>query len=224
MGVASHMNIRIEDYDARIRTFVPAYEEMISTAAEALRPLQRQSPTILDLGMGTGELAKRCLAVHPDGHIIGIDIDPEMLEIARKRLEKQSVVRLIEGDFREISFPRCDAIVACIALHHIKSAEEKRQLYRRCALALQPGGLFVSADCFPAREEHLAKAQRESWLTHLEKTYSHAEAEAHLASWAVEDFYFPLSDELQWLQEAGFMTEVGWRRNAFAVIAGNLQS
>lgn len=221
MGVASHLQIKIEEYDARIRTFVPTYEEMISVAAEMLRLLREQAPTILDLGIGTGELADRCLTVHSDGQIVGIDIDPAMLEVARKRLEGHSMVRLIKGDFREVVLPPCNAIVSCIALHHVPSPEEKKQLYKKCAQALQPGGLFVSADCFPAREESLAKAQRESWLIHLRKTYSPPEAEAHLASWAGEDFYFPLSDELQWLQEAGFMTEVVWRQNAFAVIAGH---
>lgn len=224
MGVAAHLNIRIEEYDARIRTFVPTYEEMISATAEALRLLQKKSPTILDLGVGTGELAERCLTVHPDGHIVGIDIDPAMLKIARKRLEKHPVARFIEGDFREISFPRCDAVVASIALHHIRSPLEKRQLYKRCASALQPRGIFLSADCFPSRDERLAKVQRESWLAHLRKSYSRQEAEAHLASWAGEDTYFPLSDELQWLHEAGFITEVVWRHNGFAVIAGNPQS
>ena len=224
MGVASHLNIRIEEYDARIRTFVPTYEEMISAAAGVLRLLQNRSPTILDLGIGPGELAERCLAVCPDGTMIGIDIDPAMLEVARKRLAKRSAPRLIKGDFREIALPHCDAIVACIALHHVRSAEEKRELYKKCAQALRPGGLFVSADCFPAREPRLAQAHRELWLAHLEKSYSRAEAENHLTSWAGEDFYFPLLDELEWLRAAGLKTEVVWRQNAFAVIMGSRSS
>jgi tRNA (cmo5U34)-methyltransferase len=221
MSVAAHLNIRIEEYDARIRTFVPTYEEMISTAAEILRLLRKQSPTVLDLGIGTGELADRCHTVHPAGQIVGIDIDPAMLEVARKRLEGRAAIRLIKGDIREVVLPPCDAIVSCIALHHVPSPKEKKRLYEKCAQALQPGGLFVSADCFPASEESLAKAQRESWLAHLRKTYSPAEAETHLASWAGEDFYFPLSEELQWLQESGLKSEVVWRQNAFAVIMGH---
>lgn len=221
MSVASHLNIKVEEYDARIRTFVPTYEEMISSAAGVLNLLLKPSPTILDLGVGTGELADRCLAVHPGGKVIGIDIDPAMLEVAQRRLAKHSTTKLIQADFREVVLPPCDAIVSCIALHHVPSPEEKRELYKKCAQALLPGGLFVSADCFPAREAGLAKVHRESWLAHLMNTYSRADAETHLASWAGEDFYFPLSDELQWLQEGGFKTEVVWRRAAFAVVMGH---
>lgn len=220
MSVASHLNIKIEEYDARIRTFVPWYEEMISLTAGSLRFLRKPAPTILELGIGTGELADRCLAVHPRAMVIGVDTDPAMLEIARGRLAKHSTAELIQGDFREVVLPPCDAIVSCIALHHIPSPEEKRQLYSKCAQALPPGGLFVSADCFPADEKRLARAQRESWLTHLMGTYERSEAEAHLAAWAKEDFYFPLSMEAEWLKEAGFKTEVLWRREAFAVIVG----
>ena len=224
MSVSSHLNINIEEYDALIRTFVPMYEEMVFKAAEVLRLLQKKAPTVLDLGIGTGELAYRCLTVHPDAQIIGIDIDPAMLEVAKKRLSMSSGVRFLHGDFRDVPIPQCDAIVSCIALHHIESSEEKKRLYKRCAQALQPGGILVSADCFPAREERLARTQRESWLEHLGKTYSRDEAEGYLASWAGEDFYVPLLDELQWLQEAGLTTEVVWRQGAFAVVMGNRRS
>lgn len=218
MSVSSHLNIRTEEYDARIRTFVPFYEEMLTAAAGILNLFRGKSPTIVDLGIGTGELAHRCLAVRSDANLIGIDIDPWMLNIAKVRLERTAPVNLVQGDFREVSIPQCDAIVSCIALHHVKSAEEKRRFYKRCARSLRPGGLFVSADCFPARDEELAMAQREAWLAHLGRTYSREESEGHLASWAAEDFYFPLPDELQWLQDAGFMTEIVWRRDAFAVL------
>ncbi len=37
-------------------------------------------------------------------------------------------------------------------------------------------------------------------------------------SWADEDVYVPLADELKLLQRAGFDTDVLWRRSPFAVI------
>jgi hypothetical protein len=33
MGVAAHLGIRLREYDARIRTFIPHYEEMLDAAA-----------------------------------------------------------------------------------------------------------------------------------------------------------------------------------------------
>jgi hypothetical protein len=66
----------------------------------------------------------------------------------------------------------------------------------------------------------VAEYQREAWLAHLTQSYTRKEAEQHLESWAGEDVYFPLADEIAWLQAAGFGAEVLWRRDAFAVVAG----
>ena len=59
MGVATHLGIKLADYDSRIRTFIPHYEEMLDVAAAAIQPRAR---TIVDLGIGTGALSARCHA------------------------------------------------------------------------------------------------------------------------------------------------------------------
>ena len=219
MSVAGHLNIQVEEYDARIRTFVPHYEHMIGTAAESLRLLDIPAPTIVDLGVGTGALAARCLSVRPDARLIGIDLDPAMLGLASGRLAERSNVELRTGNFLESPVPSCDAIVACVALHHVSTPEKKQELYRTCARALRSGGLLVSADYFPARDERLAAQQRAEWVAHLEQFYSHADAVGYLESWAGEDTYFPLEDELGWLRAAGLLPEVVWRAQGFAVVA-----
>lgn len=223
MGVADHMHIKVEEYETRIRTFVPNYEEMISVAAQALGLLKLSTLTIVDLGTGTGELAARCLSVCPDSRLVGIDADPEMLAIARARLTGRTDIDLRQGDFLNVPLPRCDAIVASIALHHVKNSGKKMSLYERIHGALHSPGLLVSADCFPARDTIIAEVQREAWLTHLQRAYSRSEAEEHLASWSNEDTYFPLEDEMNWMREAGLVPEVLWRINGFAVVAARRQ-
>ena len=46
MGVASHLGIKLTEYDSRIRTFIPHYEEMLGVAAAAIPPRAR---TIVEL-------------------------------------------------------------------------------------------------------------------------------------------------------------------------------
>ena len=41
MAVASHLNIDLADYDQKIRTFIPYYEEMLDTVAAGLLLLDR---------------------------------------------------------------------------------------------------------------------------------------------------------------------------------------
>ena len=64
------------------------------------------------------------------------------------------------------------------------------------------------------------KHDRETWLNHLQVTYSRKKAENFLKTWAKEDVYFSLDREIQLLTEAGFGVEVTWRRDSFAVLAG----
>ena len=219
MSVADHLGIQVDEYDARIRTFVPHYEQLIATAAETLDLLVVEAPTILDLGVGTGALAARCLEVRPNAHLIGVDVDSGMLDIARARLRGHHRVDLRAGDFLQVPLPSCDAVVACISLHHVPSPQAKRELYAACRRALNPKGMLVSADCFPARDAKLAARQRDQWRAHLEQAYPPAQAEGYLAGWAREDVYFPLEDELAWLRGAGFAAEIVWRAGGFAVVA-----
>lgn len=220
MSFADHLRADVEEYDERIRTYVPHYETMIERVAGALRCLEGEVPTIVELGVGTGALAERCAGVVGSARLVGVDADEEMLRLAEARLSESPSVELVHGNFLEASLPPCDAVVACLALHHVRTASEKRALYRSCADALRPGGLLLSADRFLARDRSLAEAEREAWLAHLRRTYTPAESEDHLAAWAEEDFYFPLLDELGWLEEAGFVSGVIWRADGFAVVSG----
>jgi trans-aconitate methyltransferase len=214
--------IEIDEYDARIQTFVPDYDHMLSKVVEALRLVEAEVPTIVDLGVGTGALAARCLQARPVARLVGIDNDADMLAAARVRLAAWESVDLELGDFLVAEIPPCDAIVASVALHHVKSPEVKQGFYRRCAEALRAEGLLVTADCLPAKEPELARMHREAWLAHLKRTYSATESVDFLSAWAGEDVYFPLEDEMEWLREAGLQPEVLWRKGGFAVLCGIL--
>jgi hypothetical protein len=78
---------------------------------------------------------------------------------------------------------------------------------------------LISSDCFPAHDPALAVAQREEWREHLEARYSRADAEALFQTWAKEDVYFPLVDELVMMRQARLIPDVVWRAGSFAVIS-----
>jgi tRNA (cmo5U34)-methyltransferase len=215
MGVATHLGIDLSEYDARIRTFIPDYEALLDAAAAAVPANAR---VIVDLGTGTGALAARCLARVPNARIVGIDADADILEAAATRLGPRATFML--GSFRSVDVPRCDAIVASLSLHHIRTRPAKVALYRRLRAALRPGGVFVNADSYPASARRLARDQRDAWTTHLRQSYSPAEAGGLFAAWAKEDVYMPLGVEIDLLQQSGFDSDVVWRKGIFAVIAG----
>jgi len=213
MSVASHLGIELAEYDHRIRTFIPAYEEMLDAAAEAVDAKAR---TIVELGIGTGALAVRCLKRARRAAVIGIDADPGILALAGRRLGPAATLRA--ANFVRVPLPRADTIIASFALHHVRTRGTKARLYRRIRAALEPGGLLVSADCHPASDRARAAEQRDAWTAHLRTTYGSAEARALLRAWGREDVYVPLEAEIALLQRAGFSVDVAWRRGAFAVI------
>jgi tRNA (cmo5U34)-methyltransferase len=219
MSVAAHLGIDLREYDARIRTFIPAYESMIATAARTLRTaVRKRHPDVVDLGIGTGALSAACLEVVPGARVIGIDEDEGMLAAARERLGRRLTPAVL-GSFERVAIPSCDAVVASLALHHIPTPARRLRLFRRLRAALRPGGVLISADCYVASASRIAAADRAVWLEHLEHSYTPREARAFLSAWAKEDFYVTLADELGLLRRAGFSADVPWRRAAFAVIA-----
>jgi tRNA (cmo5U34)-methyltransferase len=213
MSVAAHLGIAIDDYDRRIRTFIPRYEEMLDAAAEAVG---RRTGVILDLGVGTGALAARCLARSPRARVVGVDLDPEMLRLAARRLP--AATTLVRANFLRAPLPRAKTAIASFALHHVRTRPAKERFYRRLRKALAPGGVFVSADSHPDMDRAAASAQRAMWIAHLRESYASDEAVKILDSWKDEDVYQPLDVELALLRRAGFRADVPWRRDGFAVI------
>jgi trans-aconitate methyltransferase len=219
MSVASHLRIRVAEYDRKIQTFIPYYREMLSVAAGALQP-RLTSPLIVDLGTGTGALAKLCLEAVPAGRLTGLDTDSEMLAVAAQRLRvtQRPSVELKKKSFTRGTLPRANYITAAFSLHHIKTRGLKVRLYQRCIEALHAGGALVSVDCMPPSQPDLHESAMQAWIRHLEGHYSSRDANGHLSAWAKEDRYFPLDQEVEMLRSVGFKVEIVWRRESFAVI------
>ena len=72
-------------------------------------------------------------------------------------------------------------------------------------------GTLVVADCCPARDPALARAQHGQWRAHLRDRYSAAQARAFLEAWKHEDTYMPLEIEMAMMRKAGLLPEVIWR-------------
>jgi tRNA (cmo5U34)-methyltransferase len=215
MSVATHLGIDLAEYDSRIRTFIPHYEEMLEIAALAIDP---RSGTIVDLGIGTGALSARCLANAPQARIVGIDADTEILKAAARRLPPNTT--FICNSFLRAEIPSCDVVVASFALHHVRTRSAKARLYKRIKAALRPHRQVITVDCNPASDPALSRQQFAAWKAHLIRQYSQKEADDYLEAWSHEDVYVPLDTEMELMRSAGFAVEVLWRKDAFAVLRG----
>jgi len=213
MSVATHLGIDVAEYDGRIRTFIPDYEEMLGVAAAAVPPRAR---TIVDLGIGTGALSERCLRTAARARVVGIDVDRDIVALAARRLGHRAT--FLSGTFLRTPLPACDAVVASFALHHVRTRAAKAALYRRVRASLRPGGRFVTVDCQPALDPMLRQAQRDAWLAHLRRSYTATKSRELLSAWSREDVYVPLESEVKLMLGRGFRVEILWRRGSFAVL------
>ncbi len=218
MGAAAHLGINLADYDASIRTLIPHYDDLVDAAAAAVDALAPRAPVVIDLGTGSGALAARVLKVRPRARVTGIDEDDGMLALATRRLRGR--LTTVCANFEHAVLPPCDVITASYALHHIRTKRRKSAMYARAFSALTRGGILVSGDNCLASSPALQSAHRANWIAHLRQYYSPAKAEGFLRAWAKEDIYFTLEDEIAMMRAAGFAVDIAWRRDSFAVIAG----
>jgi SAM-dependent methyltransferase len=137
---------------------------VMGRSAEEERRLQRQSawsarPTrqlfadagiapgmkVLDLGSGAGDVAMLAAAtVGPDGRVIGVDTNPDILETARRRAQEagHANITFIPGDLRAVALDDdFDAIVSRLILVHLP---DPAAALRDLLCHLRPGGVVTA--------------------------------------------------------------------------------
>jgi len=103
---------------------------------------------VLDLGCGTGTLVLMARRRCPEATVIGLDGDPTILGIARRKAERAGIlVQLDEGlayalPYADGSF---DAVVSTLTFHHLTPDQQERAL-AEVQRTLRPGGRLVIAD------------------------------------------------------------------------------
>jgi len=216
-SVRRHLRVDIDAYDATIRRFIPAYEEMLRQAATAVAAARPE--LALDLGAGTGALSEALLRRTEVGAVELVDVDAEMLGRARARLEPFGARARFSLRSFDDPLPSCNAVAASLALHHVPTLDAKKALYDRVFQALTPGGVLVNADVtLPASEPGRTRAWR-GWADHLVASgIEEAQAWRHFDDWSGEDTYLPLDAEVAALEAVGFQARCPWREGVSTVV------
>ena len=184
-----------ETYHQMIAEDVPAYHRMQQAIVAQTHGLAEVT-RFLDLGIGTGVTAIEILAVHPEAVVVGVDVSGNMLETARQLVPgKQAtlVEQSLEDPLPAGPYP---LVVSALAIHHLDPPGKKR-LFRRVFSELSPGGRFVFGDVvIPGHA-----VERPTPLS--------------------PNFDLPdrISDQLDWLAEAGFAAECVWTEGDVAVLS-----
>lgn len=141
---------RAQDYDSQVAKASPTddwmfggYDRILNTTVRYCRLAENSYYTVLDIGIGTGNLAARFLS--NDMQVIGIDPSDAMLKICRNKFP--SIHVLLKGDF--LHYPedleKVDVIVSTYAFHHVKP-KDKIKAIQMMKDQLKPSGRIVIAD------------------------------------------------------------------------------
>jgi tRNA threonylcarbamoyl adenosine modification protein (Sua5/YciO/YrdC/YwlC family) len=191
-GLHGQFHFNPATYAAMARSEIPDYDRFQDEVAEASGAGARR---MLELGIGTGETARRLLLRHPGSELVGIDESAEMLEAARARLGSDEVVLRVARLQDPLPEGPFDLVVSALAVHHLL-AGEKRDLFGRIHEVLAPAGRFVLGDVVVPRAPEDAKIP-------LTPGFDHPGT---------------LAEQLSWLSATGFRTRATWVLGDLAVI------
>lgn len=111
-----------------------------------LEHIPRQAKFLLEVGCGSGELAKAYKTMNPSGYYIGIELFDQAAELARQHLD-----RVICGDVEKMSLSEAllpgeqmDCLIYGDVLEHLR---DPWQVLREHVGYLAPGGSVVA--CIP---------------------------------------------------------------------------
>ena len=184
-----------DTYPTTIRSEVHDYDELQEQVAQATSGSIRRS--ILDLGVGSGETARRVMHLHPEALLVGIDSSTEMLDGARRMLPSDRVTLLRQDLSDPLPDRSFDLVISALAIHHLEG-ENKATLFQAISERLVPGGVFVLGDIVIPEDPADVLIENEPGY----------------------DFPSAIEDLSIWLGAAGLSTEIVWSRRDLVVLRG----
>ncbi len=142
---AFHFHWLTRWYDPMMRYLF--HEETLKTTLINQAHIQ-SGQDVLDMGCGTGTLTLMIKQTQPNAAVYGLDIDLQVLDIARKKTEQTGIrIDLQQGTATCLPYPneRFDHVFASLLLHHL-TRQDKQQALQEAFRVLKPGGVLHVGD------------------------------------------------------------------------------
>jgi SAM-dependent methyltransferase len=150
---------------------------------ETVERMLPKTGTISELGCGEGLLTNYLAISSPKRKIIGIEIVPERLELAKKGIKN---TKYKVGDITDVPFPKADAAILFHVLHHLPSGDAQEKVLEKTKKSLKKGGKMIIVD------------------VHVKPTLK------FVAAWFADHFLVPWVFEKRFYTRAYFRKEEEW--------------
>lgn len=109
--------------------------------------------TILDIGCGAGQTVQQLAnRVGPSGRVVGVDIAPRLLEVARSRTIGLSQIQLVEADASTLDLPD-ETADGVFSRFGVMAMDDSVAAFRNFRRMIKPGGR-IGFVCWRSLEEN----------------------------------------------------------------------
>ena len=201
----------VTEYDRQIKRTLPFYEEMFQQIVDNVRILNLQSIKWLDVGCGTGKMARTALGIFDIEKMVCIDVEEEMLEKARMFCNDEKV-EFLQCDVRQLPYQEMFDIVTAVQVNHYFKKDERMAAIKKCYDSLVENGIYISFENFAPDSEEGTRLYLERWKQfQIANEKTEGEADSHIGRYGRDYFPVTISESIRLLKECGFrMVEILW--------------
>ena len=148
---------------------IPGRRDILSTIAKLGADFTPESPKILDIGCGYGDVTDAILSLKPSASMTLVDYSDDMIKLATERFRDNSNIEIIKHDMNKglpdkLRSAKFDAVVTCFALHHVE-LKNRVGLYENIRQVLRKNSLFINGDRFIGESPSINQWVLNFWIT-----------------------------------------------------------
>lgn len=138
-------------YQGRPPFFLPRFEDLLDRLLACLPLEESEEMHILQIGIDTGDLARRILEERVMSRLTVMDGSEDALRLFRACLKPFGfrIKTLCGQPEKHIGLQTYDAVLSHLCLHEIERVEDKTAVCRNVFASLRPGGVFAFSTVQP---------------------------------------------------------------------------
>ncbi len=205
------MPFEVAKYDKQIKRTLPFYEEMMQQIVDIVALLDLQSFKWLDVGCGTGKMARTVLGIFDTEKMVCIDVEEEMLERAERFCDNEKI-EFLKCDIRELPYQEMFDIVTAVQVNHYFKKDERVAVIKKCYNALGENGIYICFENFAPDSEESTRLYLEHWKQfQIANGKTEEEADLHIGRYGRDYFPVTISESIRLLKDCGFrVVEILW--------------
>jgi SAM-dependent methyltransferase len=152
-----------------------AQAEAIWPQEEPIFSRDRAPSSIVDIGCGTGEIARRLALKYPSAQLTCVDLEEQHLARARSSCaDLGSRVRFLRGDALALDLPS-NSFELAVSRHLVQAVPDARKVYSEMQRVLTPGGrLHVIAEDYGMLWAHPTPSDADGFWQRIPNAYGKA--------------------------------------------------